>query len=111
MDLEIYSDGAVYWELVYNGTLTGASFSDADTTNSGTQKDVAATAISGGIIVDSGFIAPGKQGATSISNAMNNFYPFTLDINGANPNIYTLVITSFTGTANTSGSMTWLERR
>ena len=48
------------WALFLNGTLTGSSFSKVNSSNSLAESDVAATAISGGIIIDSGYNAGGS---------------------------------------------------
>jgi len=59
------ADASVTYEIIRNGSLTNASFADVDTTNSLVQVDVAATAISGGLVVDSGFLTGAKDKTVS----------------------------------------------
>lgn len=49
----------IYWQLVWNATLTGANFVDVDTTYSGVQQDVSATAYTGGTVLQVGYEASG----------------------------------------------------
>ena len=56
------------WELVFNGTLSGASWVNVNATYSLAQYDTAATAVSGGIVLDSGYAV---GGATSSAQEVN----------------------------------------
>ena len=58
----------IYWELIWNATLTGASFANVDATYSGLEIDTAATAQSGGIVVSSGYALSGQGSRAEISN-------------------------------------------
>jgi len=116
--IEIYADAAIYWELVYGNTtnslaLTGASFAAVNSGSGGSavNYDVAATAISGGIVVASGYIGSAKQSSFSIGADLATYFPFGLDAAGSNPNTWTIVITSLSGTANSAASFNWTERR
>jgi hypothetical protein len=101
-----------YWELVYNGTLTGASFANVDATNSSVQVDVAATAITGGVVIDSGFVVAGSGAARGwAENALSARLPFGLNQAGSVADRLTLVVTAFSGTCTVSGSMSWRESR
>lgn len=98
-----------YWELVYGGVLTGASFGSAGT-NSIAETDVAATAISGGDVILSGFVVAGAGSSRSQTTASPlSRLPLTVDIAGANPIPLTLVATSFTGTCSLTSAITWRE--
>lgn len=55
----------VYWQVIKNGTLTGASYVDQDTANSIAQYDVSATVISAGSLV--GGVVLGKTDSTRIN--------------------------------------------
>lgn len=47
---------AVYWELIWNAaTLTGTAYTNVDTTYSGVEFDVAATAYTGGTVIQGGY--------------------------------------------------------
>ena len=58
----------IYWELIWNAMLTGASFANVDATYSGLEIDTAATAQSGGIVVSSGYALSGQGSRAEISN-------------------------------------------
>jgi hypothetical protein len=53
---QITSDNAIRYAIILKGTLTGASFTQVNATHSGMAYDVSATAITGGIRVDSGYL-------------------------------------------------------
>ena len=104
-------------EVVYRGTLTGASFAAVDATNSITERDVSATAISGGTVIAS-FYAPqatgsgaGKSSVSSLQSLLGRIPGLTLDAAGTTADILSLVCTSFTGTADVTGAMNWREVR
>lgn len=107
----IAGTNSVFWELVYNGTLTGASFSSVDA-NSLVNFDVSATAISGGTVLLSGFV-PGSTGSTAqtIELDISKQLPVTLDFAGSTPDTMPVVCTSFTGSSATSAALTWGEPR
>ena len=99
----------VLYEIIYNGTLTGASFSSVDP-NSLVEKDTSATAISGGTTYKTGYLASDQ--ITPIDPVCR--YPFTLDITGTKQDIITLVITPFAAiqpAPAVTGSFTWEELR
>lgn len=100
-----------FFELVRNGTLTGAAFASAGA-NSITNFDTTATAITGGDIIDSGHILSGT-GSTSEGMAVGFLGRLALTNNfaGTTPDILTLVMTAMTGTATVSASMTFEEQR
>lgn len=95
-------------ELVYQGTLTGASFASVDA-NSIAEVDTSATAISGGTVIDSFYVS--AQANPHVANLSNLFSRIVLALNiaGANPDNLTIVCTSFTGTATANGVIAWKE--
>jgi hypothetical protein len=111
--VEILSGGGenCLWQLIYNGTLSGAAFSSVST-NSGMNYDVSAASISGGTVVASGYIIGGAKSDNIIvpPNAVAKL-PFTLDITGSVPDNYTLVVTSFTSTTAINAAISWTEAR
>ena len=111
--LEVYASGAnaSYWELVYNGTLTGASFG-AVNTNSSVNYDISASACTGGIIVDAGYVgSSGGPSRSTIQATITALFPFALDINGANPATFTLCAAGIGGTAPSAAQFGWSEIR
>ncbi len=101
-------------EIVRNGTLTGASFASVGA-NSIAEFDIAATAISGGQVIDSFYAASGTGSTTQLSSSTGADFrnPICLDqINAltANQVPLTIVATSLTGTSNLLASVTWTEK-
>jgi hypothetical protein len=100
-------------EVVYQGTLTGASFSSVDP-NSLTESDTSATAISGGTVILS-FYVPAATGAArnEVSNPLGTLVgklqAITLDAAGTVPDNLSVVVTSFTGAVTASGGFNWKE--
>jgi len=107
---------AVYIELVHGGTLTGASWSSVDA-DSIVEFDVAATAISGGHVLDVDHADAGGAGSktfgTSSGSSLLSKIPMALDIAGnqiALGNL-TLVCTSMNATSVDVGHINWKELR
>ena len=103
-----------YLEIVYNGSLTGANFASVNA-DSITESDVAATAISGGIVVNALYVPAASQGNQQSpgSNQLGllSRLPLTLDKAGANPINLSVVATSFSATSNVTSSLYWQELR
>jgi hypothetical protein len=95
------------YRLIYNGTLTGASFTSVDP-NSGVEFDTAATAITGGTIYKIGYVAS----ATQIDADPICRYPFTLDFTGSVQDVITVICQSVpAGSTATTAALTWEELR
>lgn len=124
-NVDIYSkDQATYWELVQGGHLISGSFA-AVHADSGVEMDQVATAIVGGIVVASGYVAAATSGpggnpvkAPGASDrGLLSRLPMALEINGSHPtgtpsDILTLVATSVPGTVtDVAGSVSWREMR
>lgn len=102
---------AAFFEVVYGGTLTDASFASVND-DSLVESDIAATAISGGISL--GNDSTDKK--SSIALPVLNRYPMSLDISGAHPtspytDILTVVATSIETATNCGGNLIWDETR
>ena len=111
VEFDLIANANAFYEIVLNGELTGASFVSAGT-HSIADVDVAATAISGGTIIESGYVstAGGASRGTGRNNLLGRL-ALTLNAVGDTGDILSVVVTSFTGTANTSAQMTWREYR
>ena len=107
-NVDVYSS-AMFVELVLNGTLTGAAFAAVNSTYSGMESDVSATAISGGIVVDSFYVAT-SGGATRSSQTvgLTGKLPFAKTIAGTS-DILSVVCTALSGAATTAASLAWRE--
>lgn len=98
------------WELVYGGTLTGSPSWTSCGDNSTVEFDVAATGITGGDVIDSGYSADGAGNAIQqIQESINSLYAMVLDVDGANPIGFSLVLTSVSGTSNNYASISMRE--
>ena len=104
---------SAYYELVVGGTLTNASFAQVSA-ESIAERDVAATAITGGTTIISGFVTAGagsvRGGSTDSVDFRNPMVISQIDAAAARQIPFTVVCTSFTGTSNLAASMDWHER-
>ena len=99
----------VYWKLIENPTLTGASWTDHPDENSFTQYDTSATATTGGNIVLSGFTISGGAALTPIDEKAQ------LQIGrsgiGTISDIYTLACASPNTNKKALAVLNWIEQR
>jgi len=100
----------IYYKLVRNATLTGASWTDMPDTNAFTQYDVSATAFSGGVQIDSGFVF-GSSGGTRIPLDQNTTYQLGRSSLGTVSDTYTLCVASSIANKSAVAQMTWIEQR
>ena len=102
-----------HWRLRYAPTtLTSASWQNP-VTHSAVQTDIATTAISGGTVIDGGFIASGQgqiRGEVT-RDAILRRLPLTLDADGTQRLSLFLTIEGVGGTTAVDGSMAWEEIR
>jgi hypothetical protein len=104
--------GALF-KIVYGGTLTGASFASVND-SSITEFDTAASAISGGVVIDSFYLPASTTGVRSaVTENLLSRLPLTLDMAGSNPIPRTVTATRIgsTGACNILAAMTWQELR
>lgn len=90
--------------LIKNATLTGASYTTGTFTN--VDFDVAATALTGGTIVDLIYLASTNQSKTSFEQIIG--YNFDLQLGttiGGTSDVYTLAARTFSGTNDIIGSL------
>jgi hypothetical protein len=101
---------SVYLEFVVNGTLTGASFNSVNA-NSIANFDVAATAISGGTVINSNYIAPGSGGGANgiTTQPAFNKFPYVYSSLLNTQDTITVVATSLGASTNVSASIVWSE--
>lgn len=100
------------YELVYGGTLTGASWSPHDATNSGVEYDVSATSISGGVVVGGGIIpTSGPKSSVLNEEGFPSLTWLTNSIDGTTTTPITLVCTSQSATSTVRAAWRWTEIR
>lgn len=74
-------DSSIFYRVIYNGTIEGASWGTVDATHSGVEYDVSGTAISGGVVIDAGYIATSNQAMSSA--LLENASDLVLTLNAA----------------------------
>lgn len=102
-----------FWELVYDGTLSGSPSFSSVNASSVVEYDTAATGISNGLVIGSGFV-PAGSGQSRPASSLESLplkLPFALDIAGANPDVLSLVVTGVGGASSVAGSLNWSEVR
>jgi len=99
----------IYWRLIENPTLTGASWTDDPDPNSFMQYDTSATAMTDGNIILSGFTISGGSALTNIDEKAQ------LQIGrsgiGTISDIYTLACASPNTNKKALGILNWIEQR
>lgn len=111
VDFDVFDNSSPggYWELVYNGTLSGSpSFASVDN-NSGVTFDVAATGCTGGTVIASGYVAGGGKATATV--AVDSKLPLALDILGTTPDTLSLCIRSTGTNIAAAGAIRWQEIR
>lgn len=58
---EIVGSNPMHYQILYRPTLTGPSWTAVDATYSGMEYDITASAVSGGVVVDAGYFASGRN--------------------------------------------------
>lgn len=93
--------------LIKNPTLTGASFTSNSTS---VDYDVTATALSGGTIVSTTFIAGSNQGSTTLDQGQTYNFDLQLgvDLSGTS-DIYTLAARTLSGSDDIIGALSYYD--
>jgi hypothetical protein len=100
----------VLWELVYGGTLGGTPDWTSAGDNSLVEFDTAGTTVTGGEVIASGYaISGGGQVRGRTEGKTQARYPMGLDVDGLNPRLLSLVVTSVTGTATVNAAIGFKE--
>jgi len=112
IDFDIFNNASSiggFWELVYNGTLSGGAgaWVSADT-NSGIEYNIDRTACANGTVVASGYVGSGK---TTASISPDIRLPFTLDYAGTTADILTLCVSSQSTAIGAAAAIRWREIR
>lgn len=111
LNYDIYSEDApIHYKLVYNGTVGGASWVAANATHSGVEYDVSGTAITGGIVIDAGYIGSTNQAKSSELKQVDTDLFLTLNIAGTVGDTLSVVcVRTATTNSDTGVSITWKE--
>lgn len=103
--------GVYKWELIYNPTVTGGSWSSVGASTA-MERNVTGTSVNGGIVIASGYdnASSGVRQSHELRLGIASRFPFCYD--GANNQIvYALVFTDLSATTDISASITWRELR
>jgi len=100
----------VFYRLVRNATLTGANFVDMPDENSFSQYDLSATAMTGGVAIDNGFVASGG-GGSGIRLNPDTQYQIGRGGMGTVSDTLTLAMASSGPNKSALAAMTWIEQR
>lgn len=104
------TNGLGYVDVIYNGALTNAVWNSVDT-SSVMEFDVAATAVTGGIVVRRFYANATNQASNSGEAFILGRLPIALDIAGGTPDVLTLAVSLMSGTLNAAGGFNWQEYR
>jgi hypothetical protein len=93
-------------ELVYGGTLGGSPSWTSAGTNSVIEFDIAGTTVTGGEVIQVGYIPTGQGSTRNIEGkSVSSLYPITPSIDGSVLPILSIVCTSVTGTATVNATI------
>lgn len=111
LTMALYSkDSPVFYQVILNGTLTGASFAGFNTTHSGALFDVAASAIANGIVLDAGYASSSATNRMTIINPLESNIALTQNIAGNAGDILTVAAIRVGTTDSDCGAViTWKE--
>jgi hypothetical protein len=99
----------IYYEVVYNGTLSGASFSGVSPSSS-VEYDASATGIIGGTVIRTGYVGAGVGNSAQVQTPdLLNKLVLGLDINAISPDTMTIVATNIGNNPVAYGNITWME--
>jgi hypothetical protein len=110
-DVAAVGANAIFWELIFNPALTGAAFAALDAAHSLADVDKTATAVSGGTVLDAGYLAAGAQSKNDTAQIVN-IKDLILAYSGLlnNQDIMTIVCTAPAGATSAFANLQWLER-
>jgi hypothetical protein len=94
--------------LIKNATLTSASYSASPSPN--VDFDVAATALSGGTIVDVVYVSSSNQSGGSLEQAVDYNFDLQLGVTiGGTSDVYTLAARGLSGTPDMIGALAFWD--
>ena len=100
---------SVFYKVVRNATLNG-TWVDQDDTNAFTQYNVTATgALSGGIVLDSGYVGSGNTAVINLNQAGN--YQIGRSALGTVSDTFTIAIAAVNSNKAGIAALTWIEQR
>lgn len=113
VNMLVTGSNPVFWELVLGQAITGASYSDTNTTYSAFEQSNGTISGSPAIVIDSGYVAATNQSKSTESTRQKLRYPIALNRAGAVTanGTLSLLVTGLGGTSACRGSIHWRELR
>jgi hypothetical protein len=107
----IFTDNPIYYQWLINPTLTGASFASVNA-NSIVNLDVAASAITGGRVISSGYASTGSNKLASTAHGLTEKDPLSVNYAGTTGDILTLAAVRVgVSSAAVGAAIDWKEIR
>lgn len=106
---DLSTNNPIKYEILLNATLTGATYNDIDT-NSAVEFDVAATAVSGGTVVDSGYVSTDRNTNTGIEGLLGRTI-MSIGHNGSPDTLTLAAVRASTSNGDTKAVLKWKEIR
>lgn len=111
-ELEISSDQSIHWQLLRNATVGGTSYAAANAAFSCVNVDTSGSAVSGGIVLASGFAGGGGTTRAQGVRSLTGRVPLAVNAAGTTGDTLTLAaIRIGTSNATVSGAISWKEIR
>jgi hypothetical protein len=104
-EFSVYSASDVYYEIVYKGTIGGSPVWTTGSTSSIFEYDISGNSITGGEIIESGYIPSTTGSKINFTKYITNYLPLTLDYNGLNPINLSIAVDSITGSSDVYSSI------
>lgn len=111
LDISLVNDNPIHYKVILNATLTGAAFASVDA-NSLVNFDVAASALTGGRVLESGYAGAGGVRAAATRPGLSGRVPLSVNYPGTVGDILTVAAVRV-GTTNaaTGVALDWKEVR
>lgn len=109
INFDIFASGnSAFYEIIINGDISTASWIDGGV-NSVCEYDVSSTTITGGEVIESGFIPASASIREAFNSSLISKLALTNNLTGNSTDTISIVITSFAGTTTVSGELTLKE--
>lgn len=106
---EITTDNPIYYKIVHDVSLTGATWNNVDTTESTMEYDVSATAYTNGHVIKEGIINGNRNSAAEIRELLGRVVLWHRQSNETG--ITSILCERVSATASVGGGFTWKEIR
>ena len=108
---EFQTDNPIRYAVILGADLTGASWVNVDTNNSGIEYDLSATALTGGVTINSGYLASGGKNTDSSGAGLLGKTLLSKGYGTGTDILTVAAIRTTTTNANVLASINWKEIR